>query len=69
MEGDGGLTAFTHPKEKRRQGSDAGLEAALRWGIDHEESRAAAAPVSGIHSGTRREAGTTRGLTLVLFLF
>jgi hypothetical protein len=31
-----------HGSEQRRQGSDAGLDAALRWGIDHEESRAAA---------------------------
>ena len=35
-----------------------GLDAALRWGIDHEESRAAAAAVSGIHLRTRRAEGT-----------
>jgi hypothetical protein len=32
---------------------------ALRWGIDHEESRAAAVAVPAIHSRARREEGTT----------
>ena len=41
------------------KGSDAGLDDALRRGIDHEESRAAAAAVPGTHSRTRREEGTT----------
>jgi hypothetical protein len=38
-----------HAERRRRQASDAGLDDALRWGIDHEESRAAAAAVPGIH--------------------
>jgi hypothetical protein len=43
----------------RDDGRDANqFDAALRWGIDDEESRAAAAPVSGIHSRARRAEGT-----------
>jgi len=37
-----GVKTESHSNAKRRQGSDAGLDAVLRWGIDHEESRAAA---------------------------
>jgi len=48
-----------HGSEQRRQGSDAGLDAALRRGIDHEESRAAAAAVPGTDSRTRREEAIT----------
>jgi hypothetical protein len=51
------MVKCTKKQIRRLQESDAGLDDALRRGIDHQESRAAAAAVPGTYSRTRREDG------------